>query len=391
MSVNVRITQDPDHRRRLDLAFVHGLAAEEGLYFGIMNDIFCLEMFEEEEVHDVWLVLFSQRIYCRGVQMKIDAQDDLEFILNLPAGSADIACFYRLISRCCLTLGAASFVQEEEVCALEEIDRLREELIRSNRSLVHEALKADLCVFGCIYPITLDETLFSLIEQAGKDQADLVFERYMDHLQKKDCYYARVRVYRDAEGAFHARYALTEGVPTIFPTDPYLPFGYDQDLQERILSWNVSIITKQQETYRELISIPFDLFRDMMNRVHREKFDARHVILTLNEELMWFIRPYEIEQAVQRLSEWLSDPRELGKKPYSVEHTRVFEQEDGVRCHIFRYKKSMFSAWLLGIVSDAGAYSEMKEYHRKSEYADAQALLAFLQAYWKAQAEQLDE
>ena len=110
MSVNVRITQDPDHRRRLDLAFVHGLAAEEGLYFGIMNDIFCLETFEEEEVHDVWLVLFSQRIYCRGVQMKIDAQDDLEFILNLPAGPADIACFYRLISRCCLTLGAASFV-----------------------------------------------------------------------------------------------------------------------------------------------------------------------------------------------------------------------------------------------------------------------------------------
>ena len=283
MSANDRITQEPDHRRRLDLAFVRGLAAEEGLYFGIMNDVFCLETFEGEDVHDVWLVLFSQRIYCRGVQMKIDAQDDLEFILNLPAGPADIACFYRLISRCCLTLGAASFLQEEEVCALEEIDRLREELIRSNRSLVHEALKADLCVFGCIYPITLDETLFSLIEQTGKDQADLVFERYMDHLQKKDCYYARVRVYRDAEGAFHARYALTEGVPTIFPTDPYLPFGYDHDLQERILSWNVSIITKQQETYRELVSIPFDLYRDMMNRVHREKLDARHVILTLNE------------------------------------------------------------------------------------------------------------
>ena len=55
MSANVRITQEPDHRRRLDLAFVHGLAAEEGLYFGIMNDIFCLETFEEEDVHDVWL------------------------------------------------------------------------------------------------------------------------------------------------------------------------------------------------------------------------------------------------------------------------------------------------------------------------------------------------
>ena len=71
MSVNVRITQESDHRRRLDLAFVRGLAAEEGLYFGIMNDVFCLETFEGEDVHDVWLVLFSQRIYCRGLLLPL--------------------------------------------------------------------------------------------------------------------------------------------------------------------------------------------------------------------------------------------------------------------------------------------------------------------------------
>lgn len=378
MSVNVRIMQDPAHRRGLDLAFIRQLAAAETLYIGVMNDICCLETFTGEDAHEVWFVLFSRQLYCRGMQLRIDAHDDLELILNLPCGPTDIRGFYRLIMRCAQELGVDSFVQEEETCALADTEALCQTLLRTNRQLILEMQKEQLTIFGCIYPIAPDDSLTQLIEKAGPDQADRAFELYMDHRQKKDCYYARPLLYRDQEGLIHARYALTEGVPTIFPTVPFLPFGYDQELKERIQSWHVSIITKHQDSYREFVSIPFPLFQEMMGRVHRARFDAYHVVLTLNEELLWFVRPYEIEQAVQRLSIWLSDPRELGRKPYSVTHTKTFDSEAGIRCHIFRYKASMFSSWLLGIVSDIGVYSEMNEYHKKSEQTDANALLAIL-------------
>ncbi len=91
----------------------------------------------------------------------------------------------------------------------------------------------------------------------------------------------------------------------------------------------------------------------------------------------------KIEAAVCQLEEWLSDPRELGKKPSKVEYVESFEDEDGISCMIFKFKKSMFSKWLVGIVSDSGVFSEMKEFDVGRARQDAQECLTFLKNYWK--------
>ena len=94
--------------------------------------------------------------------------------------------------------------------------------------------------------------------------------------------------------------------------------------------------------------MPWSSCQGVWGRVHRAHLDAGLVVVILNEELLWFGCPYESDQAVQRRSTWLSVPRELGRKPYSVTHTKTFESEAGIRCHIFRYKASMaffVAAW----------------------------------------------
>ena len=47
----------------------------------------------------------------------------------------------------------------------------------------------------------------------------------------------------------------------------------------------------------------------------------------------------EIKNAMVELENWLSDPQELGKKPIKIEYANSFEDEDGIRCIIFKYKK----------------------------------------------------
>lgn len=91
----------------------------------------------------------------------------------------------------------------------------------------------------------------------------------------------------------------------------------------------------------------------------------------------------KIDNAVSQLEEWLSDPRELGKKPSKVEYVESFEDEDGVSCMIFKYKKSMLSKWMLGIVSDSGVFSYMKEFDGDRARQDAEECLTFLKNYWK--------
>ncbi len=97
----------------------------------------------------------------------------------------------------------------------------------------------------------------------------------------------------------------------------------------------------------------------------------------------------EIEKAKSELENWLSHPNELGQKPSKIEYTNSFEDEDGIHCMIFKYKKSFFGKWLLGIVSESGTFSQMQEYNQNTEIEDAKVILNMLKNYWKRMAEQL--
>ena len=50
-----------------------------------------------------------------------------------------------------------------------------------------------------------------------------------------------------------------------------------------------------------------------------------------------------INAAAQELEVWLADPHELGRKPAKVEYVNFFE-DNGIRCLIFRYRKSLFAS-----------------------------------------------
>lgn len=96
-----------------------------------------------------------------------------------------------------------------------------------------------------------------------------------------------------------------------------------------------------------------------------------------------------IKQNKKELEDWLSHPNELGKKPCKIEYTNQFEDEDGIKCMIFKYKKSLFGKWLLGIVSDSGTFSDMKEYNKEKEIEDVTKILEFLKNYWKNLAQEM--
>lgn len=99
----------------------------------------------------------------------------------------------------------------------------------------------------------------------------------------------------------------------------------------------------------------------------------------------------EIKNAMIELSNWLSDSNELGKKPSKIEYTNSFEDEDGITCMIFKYKKNILGKWLLGIVSESGTFSEMQEYNQQNEIKDAKKILEMLKNYWKEMAKNMKE
>lgn len=99
----------------------------------------------------------------------------------------------------------------------------------------------------------------------------------------------------------------------------------------------------------------------------------------------------DVISATGEMIDWLMHPAELGKKPSKIECTNQFETEDGISCFVFKFKKSVFGKWLLGIVSESGTFSEFEEYREETNEQDARKLLGILQDYWKKQAENLEE
>lgn len=99
----------------------------------------------------------------------------------------------------------------------------------------------------------------------------------------------------------------------------------------------------------------------------------------------------EEEICKNELSKWLSHPNELGQKPFCVEYTNSFVDEDGISCMIYKFKKDEQSKWLLGIVSDSGTFSEMREYNKESEINDAKAILNMLKEFWKKMANDINK
>ena len=163
------------------------------------------------------------------------------------------------------------------------------------------------------------------------------------------------------------------------PLKNHLPFGYNQNLLKNIDEWKIEIIESKNNHLKVAIEIPFADFYKMLDIKKLPMFDADHIIVTVNAELLKKIESYKIEKYKKDLEVWLEDIRELGYKPFKIEYTNNFEDEKGVKCYIFKYKKTMLSKWFLGIVSDIGIFSKInEEYNKDTEIASAKSTLKLL-------------
>lgn len=107
----------------------------------------------------------------------------------------------------------------------------------------------------------------------------------------------------------------------------------------------------------------------------------------------------QLQAAQQAMIDWLKHPQELGKEPAKIECTEEFDLH-GLHYYIFRYKKSVFSRWMLGVcggyqeddLNHCGhVFSEMEPYEEVIARDRCIAMVERIRAYWKAQAARSDE
>ena len=287
MSILVNIKQNPKNLKKIGLKFIKKIAAAENLCFGVLNEACSFDEYEGgEDIRNQLLILFSRKSYGRGMSLTIDDNYNLELVLNFPATQTDINNFYKIIKNICKKLKTETFLQEETKYKVDKIEELREEAIIGNQDFIKNIIKEETTIFGCMYPITIEEEFITKIKTLSKEQAVQYFESYLHEKQKEDYYYAKPMIYQKENGKCFAKYVLTEGVPSIFPLKYYLPFRYNQNLLNDIEEWSVAIVENNNNNLELAADIPFEDFYKLLDVKNFAKFDATHIIITVDKELL---------------------------------------------------------------------------------------------------------
>lgn len=113
----------------------------------------------------------------------------------------------------------------------------------------------------------------------------------------------------------------------------------------------------------------------MIRVVKYPRFDASHLIVTYNAGLDEKVQQWKIRKNREQLIAWLKNEHERREAPKKIEFVRMFQNDEGASCALYKFKMNWMGKWLLGIVSEDGCYSAFREHQPKSEEKDAKKLL----------------
>ena len=188
-------------------------------------------------------------------------------------------------------------------------------------------------------------------------------------------YFAKPLLFKKDTCKLYSRYALTENATSIFPINPYLPFGYNQKLIRDIEDWNVVVFKENNDDYLLVGEVPFNYFKKIINIKKLVKYDYKHILVTVDKKIILKVENYNIKKAKKELIAWLKGNN---YKPLQVVFTNKFYDENNEICYIFKYKNNLFTNWYLGIVNKLGSYSNIKEYKKETEVEAANDILNLL-------------
>lgn len=102
------------------------------------------------------------------------------------------------------------------------------------------------------------------------------------------------------------------------------------------------------------------------------------------------MNPKQMTAAMVMMNTWLAHPNELGKTPHKLQCMGEFDHH-GLHYYIFRFRKSAFSRWMVGVCggyegdsmeSCGHVLSRMQPYKPQTAEADCKAMADILRSYW---------
>lgn len=292
MAVRVVIQQKGRASRKIDLLFLREWVENERVYFGEPGEAWEWQNYSGGlDLRERLVVLYDEKGYGRGVGMIVHKDYSIELTLSVPPTSWDIDLFYRLIASLCKMFDRKTFLHEGKKCTVEKLENLKESTTVYMQRYVKKYLTADYTVFGCMYPIEIEQEFIDSIREVSEEEALRMYSEYLHEKQNLDCKYVYAKLFRNLmSGKMIARHMICKDVDLIFPIEKREPFGCSQEIVSQISHWSVDVVEYGKEGINCLLACPFEQFCSIVGIEKFPQFDRSHVLFRIDDEMLQFVR-----------------------------------------------------------------------------------------------------
>lgn len=249
--------------------------------------------------------LFDMHNFGSGINFCINNENQIELWTSFPTTYSEIVGFYKLVNLICKELKITEFQRgskgEFEIVNISQLDWFVELGINDTLIMLMRVKKQleegseRISINGVNNPISLGADEISKFEldlplEGNMDNINKVmynYEKYMHDLQKEDLYYAVFKLYQiehEGEKTIQGFMSVSANCDTIIPKNPNTEFyfGVNRYDTSKISKFNASLKHSNGKYYE----IEYNKFIEAIDYDAQRQYDANHVVVVLNQELI---------------------------------------------------------------------------------------------------------
>lgn len=205
-------------------------------------------------------------------------EDTVDLISPLPTTGHDLDDAFAFAVRLAAHLGVGIATEEGEVLPPAGVDAFRDVRKLDNCLMIKDFAeeRPGFAVSGVKYPLHMTAEFCGRLAGLDPQAAEKAFSEVLARRQAADHYYMYPNYYRSTEtGRPMGLYALNDGVDSIIPKEPFIPYGAGPFEGTPVDTWQV-VLTHGGEV---LATLPYAAFLAALRPEETQDYDDVHLLL----------------------------------------------------------------------------------------------------------------
>lgn len=285
MGIDIALHQKGLLKKKITLDLIK--EAADSLEIATSDGTFRIKDYQDEPLTETTLLLYDSNLLSRGFTLSVASNEyDCELRQTYFCSDNDIQQFFDFLARFMKVLKLKDFEKDDEYQLLENIPQITEREIQFNRQTLHNLFKEENypdTIYAVKNPVFIEPYVGEAILQMNEEQAMIYWSNYLQEKQNQDYYYAVPHFYQNQSGEIFGCYALTVNCYSVFPEEPFIPYGYD--LKPEQISYYLVMVIQESEPY-QAAQFPYEDLWKYFDRSVLKPYDQRHVYLELDSETL---------------------------------------------------------------------------------------------------------